>query len=261
MPPRRTQERQVAASITPEVARGAIKKQLALLKAMRATNYHESEAAEQEWTQFTQSIIERAFGNPSSNLQKFYTAKSAGDYFLAPFGGSYDHGLDQRNFLARNQALEAFLNAVLAEIELLVPESEILGTYAPGNEYEFYKDITSILLTAKSAITIIDPYLNREIFEVYVNGIDRSVKVRILTSNPPGDALAIASKYASGGNLELRTTSAIHDRAIFADGRVWMVGQSLKDAAKKKPTYIIEHDAALMLPMYKDIWNNAKVII
>ena len=71
----------------------------------------------------------------------------------------------------------------------------------------------------------------------------------------------VASKYAAGGNLQLRTTKAIHDRAIFADDRVWLVGQSLKDAAKQTPTYLIEHDGVLMSPLYEDIWNQASVVI
>jgi hypothetical protein len=64
-----------------------------------------------------------------------------------------------------------------------------------------------------------------------------------------------------GSNLEVRTTSAIHDRVIFADKRVWMIGQSLKDAAKKKPTYIVEHDWTLAGPAYETIWNNAHQVI
>ena len=37
---------------------------------------------------------------------------------------------------------------------------------------------------------------------------------------------------------------------LFADGRVWLCGQSLKDAARKKPTYVVEHDEPLMRRIY-----------
>jgi hypothetical protein len=57
---------------------------------------------------------------------------------------------------------------------------------------------------------------------------------------------ALAQKYAAGGNLAFRSSGTIHDRVIFADNRVWLCGQSLKDAAKKKRTYIVEHDGPLV---------------
>jgi hypothetical protein len=99
------------------------------------------------------------------------------------------------------------------------------------------------------------------VFDLYADGIDRNIQFRILTNNLPSDALTVAQKYAGGGNLALRTTNAIHDRVIFADDRVWIVGQSLKDAAKKKATYIVEHDVTLMRPVYQDIWDKAQVVI
>jgi hypothetical protein len=48
---------------------------------------------------------------------------------------------------------------------------------------------------------------------------------------------------------------------IFVDQRVWACGQSLKDAAKKKPTYIVEIDEALMRLVYEAIWAASQAII
>jgi hypothetical protein len=48
---------------------------------------------------------------------------------------------------------------------------------------------------------------------------------------------------------------------LFADGRVWLCGQSLKDAAKKKPTYIVEHDEPLMRRIYEDVWANTTPLV
>jgi hypothetical protein len=258
---RRSQQTTVAASLTPERAKSALKTQLATLQEMRGKHYYDAESTERQWVQLTARIVAHAFGDPSPNLSSLYHAKSAGDYRLVPFGEGVDPGWDQRNFDTRIQALEDFLRACLDELDLTSPESEIQSAYAPGDEYEFYKDMKNILSSAKSSILVIDPYLSKEIFEVYVDGINRSVKINILTDSPPPDAMLIAAKYSAGGNLAMRASKAIHDRVIFADNRVWMVGQSLKDAAKKKPTYIVEHDAELMLPLYKDIWNKATVLL
>jgi len=72
--------------------------------------------------------------------------------------------------------------------------------------------------------------------------------------------MTLAQKYVSGGNFALRNSNSIHDRVLFADNRVWVIGQSLKDAARKKPTYMVEHDEPLMRGLYESIWQAAAVI-
>lgn len=261
MPSRRASEKFTAPTLTPEQANTALTKQLEELRAMKGTQYFDMEAAEQEWLQFTRSIIERAFGSPSSNLTSFSNAKSAGEYYLTAYGAGIDHSHNQRNFEARINALEAFMKASLRELEMLMPKPQIAGTYAPGEEYEFYKDLRTMIGGAKARVMIVDPYLNRELFDIYIADVDRSVKIQILTANPSGDFLTVAHKYGSGGNLELGTSNEIHDRAIFVDDKVWIVGQSFKDAAKKKSTYIVEHDGKLMDAAYQAVWSRAVRVI
>jgi hypothetical protein len=55
--------------------------------------------------------------------------------------------------------------------------------------------------------------------------------------------------------------AATVESVLFADNRVWVCGQSLKDAAKKKPTYIIEHDEPLMRRIYEELWVNATPVV
>ena len=167
----------------------------------------------------------------------------------------------QSNFEARLQDYEAVLKSCLAELALDLPEAGIKGVYKPGEEYEFYRDVKSCLGLAQEQIFVIDPYLNAEIFDVYAGAIPRTVYFRLLSANVPADVKSLAQKYASGGNFAFRASSSIHDRVIFADNRVWLCGQSLKDAAKKKPTYIVEHDEPLMRPVYEPIWNAASLLI
>jgi hypothetical protein len=121
--------------------------------------------------------------------------------------------------------------------------------------------VTSCLKLAQKEIFVIDPYLNTEIFDVYANAIPRTVGFRLLSAKLPADVLTLAQKYAAGGNFAFRSSNSIHDRVLFADGRVWLTGQSLKDAAKKKPTYIVEHDEPLMRGVYENIWQSATTIV
>jgi hypothetical protein len=82
----------------------------------------------------------------------------------------------------------------------------------------------------------------------------------LLGTNISAAVLTLAEKYASGGNLQFRSSNAIHDRVIFVDKRAWVCGQSLKDAAKRKPTYIVEVDEASIRSGYEAIWAASQVI-
>ena len=261
MATRKSQQTTIPPSLTPERAYAAIKKQLESLQTLRGKNYMEAEQQERQWTMLTQSIIERSFGNTSSNLSHFYSSKSAGNYFITPFGGGTNHGLNQSNFEERINSLEAFLKSTLSELELIMPEKEIQGQYDIGDQYEFYRDIRAILGSATTDVMIVDPYLSTELFDVYADGINKSIHLRILTNNPPSSVSVVATKYAAGGKFELRTSAAIHDRLILIDQRAWFIGQSIKDAAKKKPTYVVEQDGTLVRPIYESIWNTAAVVI
>jgi hypothetical protein len=177
------------------------------------------------------------------------------------YGAPVPHDRYQRNFEARQQAHEAALKSCIAELGLDLPDTGMKGVYEPGEQYEFYRDVTTCLKLAKTEIFIIDPYLDAEIFDVYAHAIARAVRFRLLSANIPPNVQALAQKYAAGGNLAFRSSASIHDRVLFADNRVWLTGQSLKDAARKKPTYIVEHDESLMRPVYEQIWNSASTLI
>jgi hypothetical protein len=90
--------------------------------------------------------------------------------------------------------------------------------------------------------------------------------VRLLLSKNPENVKAAAEKYAQqhGNVLEVRKSNKIHDRVIFLEGYVcWIVGQSLKDAAKAKPTYLapLAPDVvAAKLDDYESIWAQAQPI-
>jgi len=148
-------------------------------------------------------------------------------------------------------------------LKLDLPEPEIQGVFETGQEYELYRAVKTILSSAATEIFIVDPYISAEMFDVYAGSIPRKVGFRLLSNqgNVPAAVMGLAQKYASGGNFQLRSSTSIHDRVLFADDRVWVCGQSLKDAAKKKPTYIVELDESLMRRIYEDLWANATPVV
>ncbi len=259
MPPKRTQPPETPPDLLPERAYEVLKAQLAKLQEMKGRDYRTVDATENELFQLTAKLVMRSFGSGSPNYTAFRRASSAGSYVMQ-IGDYVDHGRNQHNFEARLQAYESSLKSCISELELDLPDTGIKGVYEPGEEYEFYRDVSNCLKLAQKEILVIDPYLNTGIFNEYASAIPRTVKFRLLSANIPSDVMTLAQKYVSGGNFALRNSNSIHDRVLFADNRVWVIGQSLKDAARKKPTYMVEHDEPLMRGLYESIWQAAAVI-
>lgn len=237
----------------------ALRRQLASLDELRGKNYREAEHAEEEWRNLTLIILVHGFGEDSQNVSQFHSAKWAGEHNIM----GISPGQAQINFEKRLESFRALLRSSLAELELMMPEPELAGAYEPGDEYQFYRDLKTVVAFATKDLFIIDNYLDTHLFDVYMDGLNTTLAVRVLT-NQVGDPLRIvAEKFAKrGGNFELRSSRDVHDRVVFADDRCWVIGQSIKDAARKKPTYIVEHSGtAIMKRVYDPIWAAATTVV
>jgi hypothetical protein len=110
----------------------------------------------------------------------------------------------------------------------------------------------------------VDTYLDERVFDLYVSRVANGVTVRILSNRIGTNVETVARMYANSRPLQLRSSSDIHDRAIFLDQRGWVTGQSIKDAARKKPTYMIELGEPLLTGcrnIHNGIWAAATPII
>jgi hypothetical protein len=254
--------RQQEATLPPARALAALRKQLDELQKLKGRSHEEAHDDETKWIHFTEQIIETAFGKPSTMLEKFTDAKYAGsNSFYAAGGLLPDY---QSNYVERGKAFEGVLNAAMESLKLQLPEEEIQGAYQPGDEYAFYCDLSSIVKAAQQDIFIVDAYLDRDLFQLYVNRVSNIVKVRILSNKISTDVQIVARLCANGRPLEMRATAAIHDRHVFIDQRGWVIGQSIKDAARKKPTYLVELEQPALgatKAAYESLWQTATVII
>ena len=95
--------------------------QLETLQKLKALRYDEADAEETEWTHLTQSIIEAAFGDPSSSLNRFFAATHVGSHFI----GGMSPQLLQQNFETRIREFEALLRSLIGMLRLQLPEEEI----------------------------------------------------------------------------------------------------------------------------------------
>jgi hypothetical protein len=245
--------------MAPERALRELASQLDALQNFKNRDYNEAHADEKEWDQLTFGIIEAAFGNPSTALQNFRSARFAGQHHTG-YTSREDH---QSNFQARVRAYEATLRSQINLLRMQLPEEEIKGMYEPGEEYAFYRDLSSLFAATTQEIFIIDAYLDEKVFDLYVEKVPGNAKVRLLSNKIGGKVETVAKMYVSRRPLELRSTTDVHDRMVFFDQRGWLIGQSIKDAARKKPTYLVELDEPLLTAarnIYNQIWAAATII-
>lgn len=146
------------------------------------------------------------------------------------------------------------------------------GAFAANSVYDYFRALKDTVSNATSDLFIADPYLDDEIFD-YVSVAEAGASIRLLTmqKNQRQQQLMAALRAARakfqqqyGRQVEVRASNSFHDRVIFIDKRTcWLSGASIKDAAKRAPTYL----AALPLDLvqdklsdYETIWQSAAVI-
>ena len=158
--------------------------------------------------------------------------------------------------------MQGYLRTAIARLELETPQSQS-KVYGPGEAYDVYRDLAEIMSNAKTETFVIDPYANEEVFTLYLDKIRGTVKMRLLTGTPSVGLKLVKTKFAARPNtqFEAKMSSEVHDRVIFIDcTECWVLGQSIKDAANKKPTYLISIPIPAvsdMSKLYEAIWQRA----
>ena len=125
--------------------------------------------------------------------------------------------------------------------------------------------MNQVIESAETSIFIVDPYLDHTVFDRYLISRKQNVTVRLLLKANANTIKPAAERYIQqyGEVLKIKTSNQIHDRVIFIDRVCWIVGQSLKDAAEAKPTYLVALPPDIIddkLRVYEDIWNKASSI-
>jgi hypothetical protein len=244
--------------------------QLDAFEKLKNCKYPEAQQKEENWRQLTRGIFAAAFGEGSEAVLDLARAAVAREV-LSPMqeilesqSSIFPVSLTQRNFGVRLKAYEGVLRTQISLLRLQLPEEDIKGVYEPGQDYDFYRDLSSFFAATVQEIFIIDAYLAEDFFNLYVSKVDGTATVRILSKKIGINVETVAKKYASSRPLELRTTADVHDRMVFFDQRGWVTGQSIKDAARKKPTYLVELGEPLLTVarnIYNQIWATAAVVI
>ncbi len=135
--------------------------------------------------------------------------------------------------------------------------------YSHEEEYDLYKDLKNIFNSATKEVLIVDAYVDETIYSLYIEDIPKKVKVRILTKQPSSAFIQVGTKLGKKRPLEIVDSPSIHDRYIFVDDRCWTIGASLKDAAKSKPTTLVQLGTAYdtLYKMHEVLWKKGHKLL
>ena len=158
------------------------------------------------------------------------------------------------------------LNRATNAVQVVNASDASQAVFGPGAVYDFFKAFRALTQSAKSELFIIDPYLDPEIFDAYLVGVNPSISVRLLANRYKEDLKAASTKFTSQNKhaIEIRASSSLHDRVLFVDGSAcWVLGASIKDAAKSKMTYLTPLSPDVVsakLAHYNGSWASATAI-
>lgn len=158
-----------------------------------------------------------------------------------------------------------FLDIKIQDLEFDDEEIFKERIYKENSSFDFHNDLKDIIKRAKKEIFIIEPYIDEDILELTLRGVDSNLDIKILSNsnNPKGKFVKVANKFSSQhkGSFEAREIDKIHDRGVFIDtDEGWVIGQSFKHGGKK-PTYLIKlKDSKKLESIYRRIWTSSKKI-
>lgn len=153
----------------------------------------------------------------------------------------------------------SILYRAIADFEFRLPSGPD-RVFGPGAVYDFFKSLRELLASAAQAVLIVDPYLDDQVLDAYLTAVAPQVKIRLLVRKAAPALKMAIERFATQTKkiIEARGSPGLHDRVIFLDGRsCWVLGQSIKDAAKSKATYLAPLDGEttqLKQAIYEQIW-------
>jgi hypothetical protein len=124
-------------------------------------------------------------------------------------------------------------------------------------------DVQSMVARGKD-VFIVDPYINLETLTLIIKTQIRNVRIMVSLTNARLKHREVTAfkKQMNDIPVRCRQSDDFHDRVLFIDKKCWVIGSSFKDAAWKKPTYIIpvkEHSK--MRQIYENIWARSPDIV
>lgn len=142
-----------------------------------------------------------------------------------------------------------------------LPSVTNLLIFKPGSTHSFDRFLRDALQQATGQVSIADTYVAGGLFDTLLEEVPTTIPIRFVYRQDTGGFATRASRFAKQYDFSVRVSQNFHDRFLAIDGRGYLVGPSLKDAADKKPATVVAlntADSQRLLVLFEDIWKKAK---
>ncbi len=128
------------------------------------------------------------------------------------------------------------------------------------NTHSIDRFLRDIFKKAAVSVELADTYVSGALFDTLLDEIPSNVAIRFAYGKDVGGFIARASRFAVQYNFQAKESKKFHDRFFIVDGRGYVIGPSLKDAADKKPAILIAlspEASTEIANLFKEIWNDS----
>jgi DNA-binding PadR family transcriptional regulator len=143
-----------------------------------------------------------------------------------------------------------------------------VGVFAAGalrifdgtSTHSFDKYFRLILRAAKKEVLIADAYVDEKVFDNLLDETPKNTAIKLIFENQSGTFKSRLARFKTEYICEARL-HPIHDRWAVVDGKGYVIGPSLKNAADKKPATVVElgvAESATLSQFFNKMWNNSK---
>ena len=124
------------------------------------------------------------------------------------------------------------------------------------------KLLTQRFSAAQRDILVADSYVSRGTLDVILTGTSDAVIIKVLFGRDDSDFLPAATKWRREfSKLEVLHYKYLHDRFFVVDGKGFILGPSIKDAAMNHPALLVElggEESLLLTNFFKGLWRLGK---
>lgn len=141
----------------------------------------------------------------------------------------------------------------------LSPGAAGLYVFDRGSTHTFDKFLRTILSDAKTEVLIADSYVDDTIFDTVLDSIrPTSLKIKLIYGRQMGTFTAKVTRFKRQYTaFDDRKYSKLHDRFILVDGKGYVIGPSIKDAADRHPALVVKlsgKDSSELVKFFKKLW-------
>ncbi len=140
-----------------------------------------------------------------------------------------------------------------------VPSSRTgLIVFKKESTHLFDKFLRGIFKKATKNVDITDTYVAGNIFDNLLDEVPKSTPIQFLYGSDTGGFVSKSKRFAREYNFQAKKSKQFHDRFIVVDGKGYIIGPSLKDAADKKPAILVilsDSDSKELAGLFSDLWS------